>query len=252
MKKINIVFIQYNNKAEIEDIIEKLPLELVDIYIGINDFNQKPKGNCKAVTFSDNLGYLPAFQSVVKYFNLNGITILSNSDVIFKHNFFNTLKSRLWNSNEEIIAPRITTFFGLEQNPNLEKRNPKSKMLFYFFLYKYHIGNLYIFFSDLKNKYKFLSNYRNSKMYYKQIYSGHGSCLIWKNTYRLNQLEVFGGFLQNEEYFIAENYEGMIFFDPKLHLLHKSHSTLSLYSYNNRRLLMFNSIKYILNKYYNF
>lgn len=247
MDKINVVFVQYGNSDEIKKQISSLPTDIVDVYIGINDGINHDYKNAKFIDLKENIGYLPAFQRVIRNWGLSGITILSNSDVKFSQDFFSRIIEYHWDNNIRVLAPRIKTSSHREQNPNLVSRNSKLKMLAYKLLYSSVLGNLYLMLSDLKLELAQKSPIDLSK---RIIYSAHGACVIFKEANDFIGLEEYGGFLQNEEYWIAEKFKGQILFDPDLSLVHMAHSTIGLANYSKRRGFMKNSMSYILKEFY--
>ena len=110
---ISIVFIQYNNKKEILSHIQNITSNNVKIYVVINDREKWNHPNIKFLNPKKNIGYLPAFQKCIRYFNIEGTVILSNTDVKFEKNFFKKLKRYKWPKNIE--TPNISTNLGKDQ-----------------------------------------------------------------------------------------------------------------------------------------
>lgn len=244
---INIVFVQFGNRLEIENLIQLISHPKVCFYVVINDGEDPPVGVTDSLSLEKNIGYLPAFQTIVKSMELEGITILANSDIVIPEGFFDHLMGLRLPPNVKIIAPSIVTNGGRYQNPNLTQRNPYWKMLCYQLLYSSVLGNIYLFLSDVRNMFPTRRfNYSTGSF----IYSAHGSFVIFLSTDKLKSLEIYGGFLQNEEYYLAENYRNEIFYEPGLKIIHNAHSTIGLKSYSARRRFMKHSIKYIVDKFY--
>ncbi|MDC1225419.1 hypothetical protein N8Z92_04560 [Schleiferiaceae bacterium] len=244
---INIVFVQYGNRLEIENLIHLISHPKVSFYVVINDGESPPAGVTDSLSLKKNLGYLPAFQTIVKSMELEGITILANSDIVIPKGFFDRLMGLMWPANVKIIAPSIVTNGGRYQNPNLTQRNPYWKMRCYQLVYSSVLGNVYLFLSDVRNRFP---TKRYSSSAGRLIYSAHGAFVIFLSTDKLKSLEIYGGFLQNEEYYIAENYRNEIFYEPALEIMHNAHSTIGLKSYSLRRRFMKHSMNYIVDKFY--
>ncbi len=244
---INIVFVQFGNRLEIENLIHLISHPKVRCYVVINDGEDAPIGVTDSLLLNRNIGYLPAFQTIVKSLELDGITILANSDISIPEGFFDRLIGFTWPANVKIIAPSIVTNGGRYQNPNLTERNPYWKMLFYKLIYSSVLGNIYLFLSDVRNS---IPKERFSNSIGRLIYSAHGSFVIFLSTDKLRSLEIYGGFLQNEEYYIAENYRNEIYYDPRLKIMHNAHSTIGHKSYSVRRRFMKYSLSYIVDKFY--
>ena len=101
-------------------------------------------------------------------------------------------------------------------------------MRIYKILYSTWLGSFYIMKSDIKLK---IPNFSKKNSNKRIIYSPHGSRIIFNNTLKL-KIPIFEGFLQNEEYFIAEHYRSQILYDPYFKLTHYAHSNMSLIGLN--------------------
>ena len=247
MNKISIVFIQFGNSAEIADLVHRIP-NFVKIYVAVNDdiIWENPK-----VIFyrcDSNLGYFPAFQRILMYYRIEGTVILSNSDIDFSPNFFNALVEYRWFKGVKVMGPNIVTGKGNLQNPNVIIRPSRLKMKLYVLIFSTTLGKLYLLISDFKHR---IPHKRNKELVKSGfVYSIHGSFIVFKSADDVRMLELYGGFLQNEEYFVAENFRNSIYFDRSLRISHYPHTAMKLQGLTRRFEFFKNSYVYVYEKYF--
>jgi hypothetical protein len=239
--------VQYGNSSEIADLIVRIP-NFVKIYVAVNDDIIWENPRVTVYRCDGNLGYFPAFQLVVNHFVIQGTVILSNSDIDFSSIFFNVLAEYRWHKGVAVLGPKIVTDSGILQNPNLLLRPSWLRMKLYVLIFSTAIGKIYLLLSDLKHR---IPNYGKRKVLKSDfVYSIHGSCMIFKSGVDVIKLELFGGFLQNEEYFVAENFKNSIYFEKSLEISHFPHTAMKLQGLNRRVKFFRISYAYIYEKFF--
>lgn len=135
----------------------------------------------------ENLGY---YNSVVENFhnikvNKYQYFIVSNCDIEFvNHDFFQIVSNSI--KDHKIIAPSIRNNQGVEQNPHRLKRPGFFIKFFWFIFYtNFFVSKIISLGFYFSSAIKFFSRKRSNpqdqfeNMY--QIYSPHGSCIIYSN-----------------------------------------------------------------------
>jgi GT2 family glycosyltransferase len=188
--------------------------------------------------------------------------LVTNVDIAFTPDFFRQLEGITLNPLTGIVAPAIISQrWKTDYNPQLMKRPPKSKIIFYKLLYSnYLIQNIYFLGSYFKRwlQGKFSSSGHKS---FSQIHSGtriyapHGSCLVFAGSYFLR-----GGtlnlphFLFGEEIVLAETIRNIgleVIYHPELVIHDYEHASTGFLITPETNRYYRESIRTILEKYYN-
>jgi len=185
------------------------------------------------ITPKVNSGYFGGFNAFLKSFeNLNADfdwIAFSNPDIEFYKDFVNELLAVARNVGPcDIVAPRITTDNGVEQNPNVEKKIGAGRKLYYRFKFSsycaFRIANAI---SAQLNR-----NTGNADMNnVRQIYMPHGACFLARASFFLRSPFLDSRvFLWGEEVFLRKQCHdqgGKIIFAPYVRVHHKAHSSVN-------------------------
>ncbi|SHM59434.1 glycosyltransferase family 2 protein [Gracilibacillus kekensis] len=228
-------------------------LENYEELIGYTKGLERSKSKKINVLRSDeNLGYFGGLNLGIDFVlkNYEGENVLiANNDLLFEEDFFEILNQEKFNVKDLVIAPRVKTIDGHEQNPHLISKIGKKNILLYDFYYlNYYLGMLI-----LKVKRKFMGR-RKVKQVDKgmEIFAGIGAIYIltpyFFDCYRTLECPVF---LWGEEIFLAHQIErvnGKIVYNPKLKVKHLESVTTSQMPSKEKYLLTKKSYK-IYKKY---
>jgi len=193
-----------------------------------------------------NLGYFGAAAYGLRQYCANcpapEWVIVSNADISFpRQDFFKRLFTFYKNNPPGVLAPKICSSFGTDQNPYLLKRPSRIRMHFNKWVFRYYLTlMIYEIFSLMKQKLSALirkipplSRIKISPQSPKAIYAPHGSFVIFHRSY----FEAGGNldypvFLFGEEILIAETAKRLglaVVYEPRLQVIHREHSTTSFF-----------------------
>ena len=199
--KILIFLVEYRNQDDIINLIAKNDNLNIHWVVACN-YSKKPflnQDNIEFIINKTNDGYINPFINYLKNNNKNfDYKILSNSDIIIDELFFKKLIDFNVENNIGLIAPNIRLINGANQNPNVLFRPSKFKMLILRTMYSNNFFHLILLF---RKKIKDNIKTHFSKKY---MYSAHGSFLIFTKNVNFRLWSNFNSFLQDEEYYIAE------------------------------------------------
>lgn len=176
----------------------------------------------------ENVGYFPGLNVGIERSKKNKNTlfwVVGNNDVEFSRDFYQQLsKISAQASLYPIIAPRIQTLDGVEQNPHVINRIPKIRELFY---------DLYYFNYNLSRIIKYISGKlgpnikRKDEVRYNEILEieqGFGACYLITPLFFQNFKSLSSPtFLYHEEAFLQEQLNGKdmkTLYHPNLRVRH--------------------------------
>lgn len=266
MKKILNVIVFYDNYDEIYSYLEQInniSNNIVDIALVVNrdTFNKidmlKSEYNSRIklfiYDFDENVGYLNAYLKVINIIDTTKykFTILSNTDIIYSHDFYNKLINKSYDEDIGCIAPSIfSTKTNSFSNPHYVKRIKKNKLRLLTFIYSSVIlSNLY-----MKLSYKKASTKKNCEIESCYVYSPHGSFMIYSNKFT-NYLkgDIYGVKMYSEESYIGEKLRLnnlRCFYDSSLKLTHNESSVTSTLENKQRFTYIKESLIYIMKTFY--
>ncbi|MCX2977396.1 glycosyltransferase [Candidatus Marimicrobium litorale] len=199
---------------------------VVDNSSSIADFQSREDFLC--LRPGENLGYFRGFNHFLQCVDSSQYQwiVFSNPDVEFNRNFITTLNSCSDVIGDvDVVAPRITTEDGEEQNPSAERKRSRLKRAIFDFRY----SNYLIFrASFLVAKWLRGPASRNPNLDQREIYLCHGSCFVTRPEFFTDAKSLDDRvFLWGEEPLLKEQCErqgGRIIFLPDCEVTHASHS----------------------------
>lgn len=220
MKSVLFVCVNYNTNELLNNYIKSIdkaksllncPLRIA-VLIGDNSEVFDPVRNnlnkdisVSHINNKSNLGYIGGATRAIKESNIDlnsyDYVIISNVDLKISETFFRKMMNL--NIGPEIgwIAPRIfSEKEKKDRNPKIIKRPSVAKMKMTALMYRFPL--IYYIYSNTiyKNSDKNSSNFSNNN-----IYAGHGSFMIFTNSFIKKNINFsFPGFLFGEEIFFAE------------------------------------------------
>lgn len=260
----------YFNQAEVLEFAEHINLlELpsgYELYIAVadNSENWDPKlvgvNNLSVVQPSKNLGYLNgcafALQSWAKETGKRPDWVgVVNTDIELCPDFLTRLLVQPFSDSDAVIAPDIILPTGERQNPHLYQRLGRAQILIYSWIFKIHmLGRLYLFAHAMRKNKRPLSKSDGSNEEPTAIYAPHGSAIFFRRQFfDAGAYLEFGGFLYCEELHVAEQarLNGLkVVWTPGISLQHDQHSTTGQLGSARRFDWMYQSYRFILEKYY--
>jgi GT2 family glycosyltransferase len=204
-----------------------------------------------------NKGYfggLSVAQSLVK--DDDDCIIYCNPDILVEGNFFQELEKSFLNNTAGIIAPSIICQDeGFDQNPMYLKRISAKKLKFLKFIFSNNLlYQSHTAIADLmKTAVKRFKKPIQKNMKPLDIYAPHGSMFIFFNVDFFKNLPNYPCFLFGEELFVAEEARKenvKIQFSPNVRVIDIRHASISKMDPNYLRELTIESIRFILNTYY--
>jgi len=189
-----------------------------------------------------NLGYFGAVSWAWGRFrqhkSLPAWVIVCNADVQLPDpSFFENMINLHADSSSAVIAPAILSCLsGKDQNPFMERRPTRSRMVFYKWVFRFEIScRTYLTLSYIKRK---LAAYKRCSLVSRPtsprcIYAPHGSFMVFRHTY----FEAGGSFdyypfLFGEEIFVGETARRLnlvVEYDPRLVVHHDEHVSTSVF-----------------------
>jgi GT2 family glycosyltransferase len=220
IKSVLFVCVNYNTNELLNNYIKSIakaksllnyPLR-IDILIGDNSEIFDPVRNNLNKDISvfhinnkNNLGYIGGVTRAIKESNIDlnsyDYVIISNVDLTISDTFFKKMVSLKIGSEIGWIAPCIfSEKEKRDRNPKIIKRPSVGKMKTIALMYRFPLIH-YIYSNTIyKNSDKNSTNFSNNN-----IYAGHGSFMIFTNSFIKKNLNFrFPGFLFGEEIFFAE------------------------------------------------
>ncbi len=240
-----IIYIQDNSAKNFN--------ELDNLRQSINSFNI----NATLISDGNNSGYfggLHIAQSITS--KEIDCVMYCNADLTVDIDFFKNLVE-ISTTHTGIIAPSIiSTANGLDQNPKYLNRLSLHKLNYLKFIYSNILT--YCLFTVLSNIKESINQtgskeaYGNNQ-YSKNMYAPHGAALVFTDVKFFKMLPNYPCFLFGEELFIAEEAlkaDVKIYYDPSLKIADVRHGSIRLLSYNSRRKLYHESVRFIIDKYF--
>jgi GT2 family glycosyltransferase len=215
----------------------------VDFFV-INNFFSTTDENSLKLKFSDkaatlillpeNIGYFPALNVGLAKIRSDGsrydYIIIGNNDLLFSNSFFNRLGDRKYNSDVVVVAPRIVTLTGVNQNPHIKDGISRFREIFYDIYYSnFYLALLVSVFVRLVGGVASRSDQLSaSESCY--IRTGFGACYLLTPRF----FEIFDGlwaptFLMGEELMLGRQlfaYGRRVFFDCELSVCHVDNQTI--------------------------
>ncbi|EPG6561988.1 rhamnosyl transferase [Morganella morganii] len=238
---IHILDNSEKNNQEIRELKNKLGQYSLDITLYADGKN------------NGYFGGLPLCQSISN--NQTDVVIYCNSDLYFDINFFSNLNEQ-YNYNfcgNAMLAPSIITLeTKVDQNPKYMTRLTKKKLAILNIIYK-NIITFTVHDVLSKIKEKLVNKKENRIPPGTHMYAPHGAVFIFTDIKFLKSLPKFECFLFGEEIFIAEEARiknKTISYEPALVINDERHASISLIGKEKNRQFHADSIKYIMNQYY--
>ena len=207
----------------------------------------------------ENLGYLNGAAAGLDYYksiygNITPWIIVANTDIkIVKKDFLEILFSL--QKQLDMVGPSIvSSSSGAQLNPFLLTRIKKSKLKFLLIVFSFY--PLYLVYQLLSIVKSRLVNSKNKlNLSSSVIYAMHGSFMIFKKSFfdKGGKLH-YPSFLYEEEIYVAEQARQLnliIMFEPSIELIHYEHSTTGTIKSIKQFRFIRNSIKYIINNFFN-
>lgn len=202
----------------------------------------------------ENVGYfggIPIAQKILQGIDADCV-IYCNADLEVDVNFIPELIELI--KIDGIIAPAILTHRGIDLNPIYSERISKSKMRILKIIYSNGITlSLYFVLAKLSENFVNILGKPYEKGKNELIYASHGAMFIFSNVIFFKKLIPYPCFLFGEEIFIAEEAKKndiSIFYKPIVKVFHARHASIDALNTKIKRKLYYNSINYLLKKYY--
>lgn len=233
-KNIDIIIIDNSGFNENrEDLYNKSKLE--------DYLNNSLSKNVHLIVSKKNLGYFGAVSFAIKEKNLKledyDFTIISNNDILISDiDFFEKLYLCL--DEGDVIAPSITSLkTGEEQNPYRENKLSQCGKLYYRIYFLHFILALLLLTVSSGLRKKSNKKTRNN-IIKREIYSGHGSFVIFTSSFFKNNGYIDSRlFLYGEEEFISaivHSNNMTIRYFPDLKVLHDEHKSTNANAFSKK------------------
>ncbi|MFH1139868.1 MAG: hypothetical protein V1816_27635 [Pseudomonadota bacterium] len=209
-----------------------------------------------------NIGYFPSVELIMKNFCIDttkfDYIIISNTDIVLDQNFFLELTKNKKNKKIGALAPQIFSIKSkIFLNPSRIKRPSKIYLTILKNIFKNQLlYNIFILLHLAKKCLikKFPQNNVFDEIHFKNIYSAHGSIIIFtKQFFIQGGLINYPRFLFGEEIFVAEEIRKislLISYTPNIKVYDKEHASTSSVK---RKLLLLEQVKslnYLIQKYF--
>ena len=256
--KYALITVDYNSHNHTYELLSSLNnfkevnLDIIIVYCGNCNGNLKinTHHNLKIIEPKKNLGYFGGIKFGLQQINISlyNKIIVCNNDITFKNfDFFKKIKK----INDTVIAPRIISSAGINQNPhNLNK--PSKLRMFYYKIYflNFFLAKIIFFFLRFRKRHTNTIININEPL---RIFSPHGAFIIFSNDYFYKGGYIDDGFfLYGEEDSIAgicNEIGAEVVYHPEIEVHHFEGGTmgtsLSKFKYYNQKL----ANKYIISKY---
>lgn len=260
----------YQNQEEVLEFANhvnglELPSDYeVHIAVADNSENWDPeKGradNLSVFQPSRNLGYLNGCSFALRCWSKESegspdwVGVV-NTDIELSPEFLTRLLSQAFSDKDAVVAPDILLPSGERQNPHLERRLTRAKILLYRWIFGNRmLGRMFLFSRALRNEKRSLSRNEALVEVPTRIYAPHGSAIFFRRLYfdAGGRLE-YGGFLYCEELHVAEQVlqNGLnVVWTPGITLWHNQHSTTGSLDLLKRLDWMHQSYSFIFDTYY--
>lgn len=243
MKKFLLIPVNYNSYEQLSKYIGSCNSAFsrlktnkdkvsIDIFVADNsneliDFILPQNNNhfCYKLFKNGNLGYLGGALRILN--NLKNVeeytyVIISNVDIEFDLNFFNSLLKNDYVPSIGWIAPAIISYAeNRDKNPKIIKRYNLKALKILRLIYRFPILH-YLYNNTLYKRKKFRQSFEAQS-----IYAGHGSLMIFTGKALSSLLPLsYPVFLFGEECFFAEmlNKNGYsVYYDPSIKVYDKEH-----------------------------
>lgn len=257
---IKLIIVNFNQRTHLDSLIESIR-DQNDWEAFVVDNSGELVGqsflNTKIINPKKNLGYLKGLEYGLNNceFSNDDFIVFCNPDLVFEHNFFDTLMKKVDIKKMDLIAPSIINSLGNNCNPNMVSKMSKLRILIYDFEYSNYISFRIIAFTRfiLKSFLEFLKKYKSPKNIERmKIFIPHGACMIFRGFFFENDKNFnYDIFLWGEEPIIAHEVRkrgGEVIFEPKLKVNHNEGSVTSKVPSQQRYSHWKNSYK-IMRKY---
>lgn len=260
----------YENQEEVLEFANhvnglELPSDYeVHIAVADNSANWEPNlggaDNLSVFQPSQNLGYLNGCSFALRRWSEDkegspDWVAVINTDIELSPDFLKRLLSQSFSDKDAVVAPDILLPSGERQNPHLERRLTKARILLYCWIFGNRmIGRMYLYAHSLRKDKPSLAGGDVSVEEPVAIYAPHGSAIFFRRLYfdAGSRLE-YGGFLYGEELHVAEQAlrNGLnVVWTPGICLRHNQHSTTGGLDLLMRIGWMHQSYRFILGNYY--
>lgn len=263
------ICVNYNNEAEVITFVKELhsQRDYGDQKIAVVDNSDKemPSNSIKNLQKNKNvlvfhsgknLGYFGGacwgMQQYLKKFPLPDWTIVCNTDIHFPDNDFFLKLNYLHKDNPPaVVAPDIILETDgklpsscTHQNPNMTDR--PSRMRMHLFKWGFRYYPVYVMWGIISSmRYRIINTMIGSRkpdqVYLDKlmkIYAPFGAFIIFNKSYfKAGGTLQHGTFLFGEEIFVAETARRLnleVFYDPRLQVIHREHSSISLINMKKR------------------
>lgn len=247
MSNFTVVTVNYNSSEHTCSLIDNLESIIIEsdfsIKLLIIDNNSKKENlgvledrikNLKWANLyknKDNVGYFRGLNVGLEMIPdaERDWVVICNNDLKFENNFFDCLLKITLPQDTFVIAPRITTIDGREQNPHVVKSISYFRRFCYdLYFLNYHLGRIMMKFAPLLRRQDSvgMQNFEN-----REIYMGIGACYILTKEYfkKCNKLDE-RVFLWGEEALLAgqvKEAKGKTIFAPALRVYHSESASVS-------------------------
>lgn len=201
----------------------------------------------------NNLGYLGGAQAILNSLsNLDeyDYVAISNVDIALDENFFLELEHTSLNDDVAWVATKIDSLDeNRDRNPKVLHRYSKNKLDLLCLMYKFPIL-FYLYTMTAYKRKKLSPSYPQM-----EIYAGHGSFMMFTNSFFKRHPKInYPVFLFGEELYFAEEIRKLdmkVLYVPALRVIDNEHVSTSTLKKNTYFRYNQESIKYILDNYYN-
>lgn len=268
MKSIAIYCVTYNSYKETQLFIESVNtaagmLKGVEVVVFVADNTEKecqiiltdyPNIKVEPYIIGRNLGYFGAVKKCMqKHKPISyDYVIISNVDIVVNEKALKRLSELSINDDIGWLAPMIfSTSEKRDRNPKILSRYSKRKLQILKLLYSYPwLNRLY---EQTLYRRKSIKSYSHKEG--EEIYAGHGSFIILTKTFfsRIGMID-YPVFLFGEEIYLAEQcrkYGLKTIYVPSILITDSDHCSTSKMKSSFYYKCNLESIKYILNEFYN-
>jgi Predicted glycosyltransferases len=239
MMKVCIITVNYNNSkltCELsKNVLTLFPKNGYELYVVDNNSRENDKVNLDTISNStvffskENTGYFQGVNLALKKINTSKFdyVVVCNNDITFHEDFYRYLVENHYNNDVYAVSPRIIDADGFDQNPMVENIISRKRVFFYDIYYKNYFFGQFIY--KLWQKIKRCINKPLQADFSRYIFMGYGAVyILTKPFFEGNKILDTPPFIMGEEAFLANQINksgGKIFFDHRLIVYHKDHST---------------------------
>ena len=211
--------------------------------------------NISIIKMEKNLGYFGAVRFILDNNNQNKslyeFIIVSNNDIIIKDK--NIIDNILFHIDKaEVFAPKIINIKNQRnQNPfQISKHNIKNEIFHIFYYSSFFMAKAILGIRNILIRRKLNDNSSEKEM---PIYAGHGSFLIFSNSFFKK-----GGYIDNNFFLYAEEntlaeivlkINGIILYVPDIVIFHESRGTVARRLTKEKYLIQKDAYEYFNNNY---